>query len=469
MIEKLSLTELQLIIRDSLYLAFPEMYWVIAEISEIKENSSGHCYLELIEKHPEEDNIKARIKAIIWSKRYGFLRSFFENITGESLREGLKILIKIKIEYHEVYGLSLVITDIDPGFTIGEMAMKRQQIVKKLEQEGVFSMNKELEFPDFPQRIAIISSKNAAGYSDFINQLKGNSFGYSFYTELIESAMQGVETEPGVINALDKIALRAHLFDLVVIIRGGGSQTDLSWFDSYNIAYHITQFPLPVITGIGHDKDMSVTDMVASRYLKTPTAVADYLIDCMAFAENRIVDMSSRIRDISQIIIEQNRNLVQTYKTKLLPLAHILMSEIKELLSAKIIEIVTYGKEQTFRAGLVHVNHRSRLVSGVKSFFSGKYIKMDRTCQLLKSCTLNTIDRNRIMLDGLGNTLNIMKPENVLQRGYTITSIDGRILKNSARLKAGDLIDTQFSDGAVSSRVLRNNGQGGDRETGGKI
>ena len=179
--EKLTLTELQLIIRDSLYIALPEMYWVIAEISEIKENYAGHCYLELIEKHPDEKNVRARVKAIIWSTRYRFLKSFFENITGESLREGLKILVKTKVEYHEIYGLSLVISDIDPAFTIGDMAMKRQMVIKRLEQDGVFSMNKELEFPVVPQRIAIISSKNAAGYSDFIQQLTENSFGYVFH------------------------------------------------------------------------------------------------------------------------------------------------------------------------------------------------------------------------------------------------------------------------------------------------
>ena len=213
----------------------------------LKKTHAGHCYLELIEKHPDEKNVRARVKAIIWSKRYRFLKSFFENITGESLKEGLKILVKTKVEYHEVYGLSLVISDIDPSFTIGEMALKRQMIIKRLEEEGVFPMNKEIDFPVVPQRIAIISSKNAAGYSDFINHLDGNSYGYVFYTALFETVMQGTETEQSVISALDKIADYSGLFDLVVIIRGGGSQTDLSWFDSYNIAYHVTQFPLPVL------------------------------------------------------------------------------------------------------------------------------------------------------------------------------------------------------------------------------
>lgn len=454
MTEKLSLTELQLIIRDSLYLALPDMYWVIAEISEIKENYAGHCYLELIEKYPDEKNVRARAKAIIWSNRYRFLKSFFENITGESLMEGLKILVKTKVEYHELYGLSLVITDIDPAFTIGEMAMKRQLVIKKLEEEGVFSMNKEIDFPAVPQRIAIISSKNAAGYSDFINQLTGNSSGYIFYTALIETAMQGTETEQGVISALDKIALNSDLFDLVVIIRGGGSQSDLSWFDSYNIAYHVTQFPLPVITGIGHDKDMSVTDMVANRALKTPTAVADFLIDCVAGAENHLIEVSSEITDISRIIIEKNRNRIETSRIRLIPLSRIMISEIKDRLSGNIIEIINIGKEHIIRAGLAPANQESRLVSAVKSFSSGKKSVLKRTIQNLTDFTTNALDRNNIRVAGLGNTLSILKPENVLKRGYTITSFNGRILKKSDQVKTDDLIDTQFSEGTVKSRIL---------------
>lgn len=175
--EKLSLYELQLIIKDSLYMALPDMYWVIAEISEIKENYAGHCYLELIEKLPDDKNIRARVKAVAWSNRYRFLKSYFENITGESLKEGLKVLIRIKVEYHEVYGLSLIISDIDPAFTIGELAIKRQQILKRLEEDGVLTMNRDLDFPLVPHRVAVISSKNAAGYTDFIDQLTANSFG----------------------------------------------------------------------------------------------------------------------------------------------------------------------------------------------------------------------------------------------------------------------------------------------------
>jgi exodeoxyribonuclease VII large subunit len=454
MTEKISLTELQLIIRDSLYVALPDFYWVMAEISELKENSAGHCYLELIEKHPDENNVRARVKAIIWSTRFRFLKAFFENITGETLREGLKILVKTKVEYHEVYGLSLIISDIDPAFTVGEMAMKRQLIIKRLEQEGVFTMNKDLQLPAVPQRIAVISSKNAAGYNDFVNHLKGNSPGYIFYTSLIEASLQGIETEQSVTNALDKIALTPDLFDLVVIIRGGGSQSDLSWFDNYNIAYHITQFPLPVVTGIGHDKDISVTDMVANKSLKTPTAVADFLIDSVACAENYLIEMIPGIINASRIIIEKNKIRVESSLGKLFPLARIMMSSIKDILTSKIIEINTTGKELIFRAALIPASQRSKLSSSVKSLFLRNKATFERNNQRFITGTKNFMSVSNGRINALENTLQLLNPLNILQRGYTITSYNGKILKLSDKIKAGDIIDTQFSDGTTRSRVI---------------
>jgi Exonuclease VII, large subunit len=464
MTEKVSLTELQLIIRDSLYMALPDVYWVIAEISEIKENSAGHCYLELIEKQPDEKNVRSRIKAIIWSNRYRFLKAFFENITGESLREGLKILVKTKVEYHELYGLSLIISDIDPVFTIGELAMKRQLVIKKLEEEGVFSMNKELPFPAFPQRVAVISSKNAAGYSDFINQLKNNSFGYSFYTALIETSLQGTETEKSVISALDRIANHVDLFDLVVIIRGGGSQTDLSWFDNYNIAYHVTQFPLPVITGIGHDKDVSVTDMVANRSLKTPTAVADFLVDSVVASENYIVEMSTGIIDGSRIIIEKNRNRIENSGIKLLPLARVMMSEVRDRLSSKIIDILSIGKELIFRASLIPSNQESLLSANAKSYILQKEMLVNRNVQRLSTSINNCLSVNSVRLKSLGSTLQLLNPENILQRGYSITSINGVILKNNEQINNDDIIDTQLYKGTIKSRVVEKKAKTGEGE-----
>jgi exodeoxyribonuclease VII large subunit len=410
MSEKLSLTELQLIIKDSLYLALPGMYWVIAEISEMKENYNGHCYLELVEKLPDELNIRSRVKAVIWSSRYRFIKSYFENATGESLRDGLKILIRVKIEYHEIYGLSLVINDIDPGFTIGEMALKRQQILKKLEEDGVLTMNRELEFPVVPQRIAVISSASAAGYTDFMKHLKGNSFGYVFYSALFETPMQGKESESGIIKALDRIATHIDKFDLAVIIRGGGSQTDLSWFDNYNIAYYITQFPLPVITGIGHEKDLSVTDIVAHRSLKTPTAVADFLIGCMNDTDNHIIDLSNEIADRSMLMMAESKMKIETARLRLIPVS------------------------------------KAQLVSNSTA--------LKRRGEILVNASKNRLNIINSQLTGFGNSLKILDPENVLKRGYTITSLNGKILKKCGQVKKEDVLDTKFSDGSVKSKVF---------------
>lgn len=453
MTEKVSLTELQLIIRDSLYFSLPDAYWVMAEISELKENSSGHCYLELIEKNQDEKNIRARVKAIIWSTRYRFLKAYFENVTGEAFREGLKILVKAKIEYHEVYGLSLILTDIDPAFTLGDMAIRRQLIIQRLEQEGVLLMNRELTFPAVPQKIAIISSKNAAGYTDFVNQLKNNNYRYVFYTKLIETTLQGEETETSVINALNQIATEISLFDIVVIIRGGGSQSDLAWFDNYNIAYHITQFPLPVVTGIGHDKDFSVSDMVAHKSLKTPTAVADFLIESVASADNYILEMCSGIIKASGTIIEKNRAIIESARIRLFPLSRILMNDLKDKLSNQIIEIINVGKELFIRAGLIPANQKSRMRSIVSSLFSAKKTSLSLNNKHLQNSVLYVLKTNEARIKNFDGTLQLLKPENILKRGYSITSVNGKIIKGGDEVAKNDIIDTQLCKGTLRSII----------------
>jgi exodeoxyribonuclease VII large subunit len=452
--EKLTLTELQLIIKDSLYIALPDMYWVIAEISEMKENYNGHCYLELVEKHTSENSIRARVRAVIWSNRFRFLKSFFENTTNESLREGMKVLVRVKIEYHEVYGLSLVINDIDPAFTIGEMAIKRQQILKKLEEEGVLTMNKELDFPVLPQRIAVISSTNAAGYSDFIKHLRENSFGYVFLTTLFETPLQGTDTETGVVRAFDRIAAQLENFDLAVIIRGGGSQTDLSWFDNYNIAYYVTQFPLPVITGIGHEKDLSVTDIVAHRSLKTPTAVADFLVECMNNTENNLNEITRVIFENAREILENNKMRIDASRLKLIPVAKMMISEFKEDLSGVLIEMINTGKDFILRAGLLPAKQKSRLVSGTRSYMSSYGSFLVRERQSLSGNSRNYLNNISRVMSGYTNSIKILDPENVLKRGYTITSMNGKIIKKRTQLDKGYVIDTRFSDGSVSSKII---------------
>jgi len=452
--EKLSLTELQLAIKDSLYLALPDMYWVIAEISEIKENYNGHCYLELIEKHPDDINIRARVRAVIWNSRYRFLKTFFENSAGESIREGMKILVRVKVEYHEVYGLSLVINDIDPAFTLGDMAVRRQQIIRRLEYEGVISMNRELEIPLLPQRIAVISSGSAAGYTDFINHLKNNNFGYVFYTALFETPVQGKETETGVIKALEKIAGHLDKFDLAVIIRGGGSQTDLSWFDSYAIAYYITQFPVPVITGIGHDKDLSVTDIVANVSLRTPTAVADFLIEKMNEAENLISELGASVNDMVKTMLDEAGRKVETALFRLAPVTRMMISGFRALLSSVETEMTRTGKSFLARAGSIPESQRHRIAAASHSLISRKETILKHNQVLAVTISRNSMAAIQNRLNGFENSLKILDPVNVLNRGYTITSVNGKIVMKGKSLKKDDVISTRFSDGTISSKVV---------------
>jgi len=267
--------------------------------------------------------------------------------------------------------------------------------------------------------------------------------------------MQGTDTEINVITTLNRIAQFAGLFDVVAIIRGGGSQSDLSWFDNYNIAYHVTQFPLPVITGIGHEKDLSVTDMVAFQSLKTPTAVADYLIDCIAGTETHLNEMSSEIADRSGIIIEENRSRIETCRLKLIPVAKVMISDIKEQLSGRVIEIINTGKEIMGKAALIPAYHKSRLVASAKSLIEKDELLFKQKKHNLISYSINSLNSNNIKINGLINSLKILNPENVLKRGYTITSMNGEIIKNSGLIKIDDIIDTTFHDGKIKSKVIK--------------
>lgn len=318
----ISLLELNHNIQESLKKGFPESLWIIAEISELKINRNGHCYLELIEKDLINENIVARSRATIWAFTFKMIKPYFESVTSQELLPGLKILFKASIEFHEAYGLSLNITDIEPNYTLGDLAKKRAETIKRLENDGIINMNKELELPKVIQRIAIISSETAAGYQDFITQLNNNNFNFAFYTKLFPSVMQGVQAEESIINSLEKIYQYEELFDIAVLIRGGGSQADLNCFNNYLLASHISQFPLPVLTGIGHDKDESVTDIVAHTKLKTPTAVAEFIIQQNMVFENYIDGIGTSIYENVKDYISQQLNRLQHIKNMMSPITN---------------------------------------------------------------------------------------------------------------------------------------------------
>ena len=305
---KLTLFELNQQIKEAICDAIPGAVWVTAEISELKENRNGHCYLELVEKRGDE--IVARARATIWSYTYRILKPYFETTTGQFFSCDLKVLVKASVEFHPCYGLSLNIKDIDPAYTMGDMMLNRREIIERLKHEGIFGMNKELELPLVPQNIAVISSGTAAGYQDFINQLEMNSQGFKFYTHLFEAYMQGAGTVPSIISALEQIFKYDAFFDVVVVIRGGGATADLSSFDNYNLAFHITQFPLPVITGIGHEKDDTIIDLVAHTRLKTPTAVAEFLI-------NGAGRFYEQLTGLEEVVTERCRKILEYKKEQL--------------------------------------------------------------------------------------------------------------------------------------------------------
>lgn len=409
--EKITLAELQGLIRDRIYEALPGSFWVIAEIAELKVNSAGHCYLELTGSDSPGGKVIARARATIWASKYRSLNTFFNASTGIPLRAGITILFKATVEYHELYGLSLNLSDIDPSYTAGEMALKREAVIRRLTEDGVISMNRELELPPYPRYIAIISSSKAAGYQDFINHLTLNPYGYVFVPELFEAVMQGEDTESSVTEALDMISEEADRFDAVAIIRGGGSTTDLSWFDSYEIAFHITQFPLPVLTGIGHEKDTSVTDMVACKSLKTPTAVADFLVEHTLASENHILEMAGTLAEV-------------------------------------VSDTITSAGEQL-------TSLQNRIASTARLVVKVRHEQLGYHSERLRRSEVNTLRAARELTDRLENALRHLDPAGVLKRGFTLTAKNGLIIRSPRDLAPGDTITTHFEKGEATSTVIK--------------
>jgi len=292
-------------------------YWITAEINEIKTNANGHCYLSLIEKEENGEQLKAKVAATIWASAFRLIKPYFESSTGRPLSAGLKVLVKAGIQFHVLYGISLNIVDIEPSYTVGSMALQRRNTIAQLQSDGVFDMNRELELPILPQRIAVISSEQAAGYQDFIHQLYDNDEGYAFAVTLFSASVQGAAATTEIIAALDAINDCRTVFDAVVIIRGGGATADLVCFDDYALAAHVAQFPLPVLTGIGHNKDESVVDMVAHQSLKTPTAAADFLIDCIALQEAELEALGKSMESIAGTVLNNENYALSLLKQQL--------------------------------------------------------------------------------------------------------------------------------------------------------
>jgi len=475
--QKLTLSELNKQIGDVLESAFPKGVWVVGEISELKENRNGHCYLELIEKQGIE--IVARSRATIWSYTYRMLKPYFETSTGQLFTSGIKILVQVSVEFHAAYGLSLNIKDIDPVYTIGDMAMQRREIVERLKTEGVFEMNKELQLPLVPQKIAVISSASAAGYQDFVNQLNNNKQGFVFYIKLFQATMQGTETAPSIMAALERIFGYDDFFDAVVIIRGGGATADLSSFDNYDLAYFVTQFPLPVITGIGHEKDDTIVDLVSHTRLKTPTAVAEFFIAGIERYYDRILELENEIvRLTRETLDDKNANLERV--------AADLNQSVTRYIGDRQVELTRRGNrlhrmvgQYTYKKEHKLEKMKQQLKSSVLLWFSvagnrlllkrtkvkhavdDSLLKQNATILHLKDQLAAKAERRLLKEQGRihynENTARLIDPVNVLKRGYTITFSNGKLVKKAAQLKVNDEIETLFAMGNVKSKITKTN------------
>lgn len=406
-----SLSELTRFINRVVKVNFEEAIWVRAEISECRENATGHCYLELVEKDPHSDTLTAKIKGNIWVNTYRMLKPYFENSTGHSLRAGINILVAVTVEFHDVFGISLNIRDIDPSYTIGALAKRKQEIIRQLEADGIMDMNKALSFSSLPNRIAIISSPTAAGYDDFCNQLESNAEKFIFYKKLFPVTMQGDLAESSIIDALDAIYNHIDLFDAVVIIRGGGATTDLACFDSYELAVHCAQFPLPIIAGIGHQRDLSIVDMVAHSSVKTPTAAAVLLIEMMKNAKSKMTETYTAIYRLLKTFLQNQQNLITN-----------ITGEIRHSLRHK-----SSAKKMMLE------KQKARLIQAVKLSLNTQKSKL----RLLES----NIERH--------------DPSFLLKYGYTITTINGKKMSSVEEVKDKDLIRTYLSDGTIESIVKK--------------
>lgn len=427
----ISLCELLTQVKTAMKNSLPHSWWVIAEISELKVNFSGHCYIELIEKNEDTESVKAKVRATIWASAFRMVQPYFRTSTGMDLTAGIKIMVKVAPEFHEIFGFSLNITDIEPAYTIGEMARRRLEIINRLKSEGVFEMNRSLTLCEIPSRIAVISSATAAGLGDFMHQLTNNQYGYKFLIKLFPAVMQGEEAEQSVITALDKVNAAADDFDVIAIIRGGGSQSDLSCFNSYWLNYNICQFPLPVLTGIGHEQDESIADLVAWRRLKTPTAVAEFLIDCFRETEMNINERTmSLFNMVTDKVRSENDRLVRTLMA--------LKPVVRERLRAQAAALRITGLNLKTSAG-------SRILKE-----SGKIDQINR--QLASQLKTYMAEKNH-NLELLEKRTAYLDPFLVLKRGYSITYLNGKALKDPASVKGGDMVDTRLAGGTIHSKI----------------
>ena len=379
-----TLSELCQAIEQVLQFELGDTYWVRAEIASLTER--GHCYMELVEK-AKNNTVAAKVRATCWQQVYHLLSAYFATETGQTLSVGMQVLLQVEVSFHSVYGLSLNVVGIDPTFTLGDLARQRQLTIQRLQEDGVMDLQRALTIPSLPRRIAVISAADAAGYGDFCHQLLSNSSGFLFRTQLFPAVMQGDQSPASIIAALEQIAYQVEQYDVVVIVRGGGATTDLRNFDDYSLAFHCANFPLPIIAGIGHTRDVSVVDMVVHTSVKTPTAAAEWLITAMQEQADRLAELQLRLQRIAQHAIRKQQN------------------------------------------------------------------QLDNLWQSLRFATQRRLHRQRTQLEFWEKTIALHSPERIYRMGYSLTMVNGKIVKSINDVKAGEQLLTHTADGVIQSEV----------------
>ena len=403
--------------------------WVVAETSDLRV-VRGHCYMELVEKNDAGTTV-AKLNAAIWSSNYPRLVAKFMATTGAELKTGMKVLVKVSANFHSQFGFKAVINDIDPSYTMGDMARQRLEILKRLKADGIIDMNKELPITAVPQRIAVISAAGAAGYGDFMNQLANNPYRLKFYTCLFGASMQGAQTVPTVLAALDRINEHLDLFDAVVIIRGGGATSELNSFDNYDLAAAVAQFPLPVIVGIGHDRDETVLDFVAAIRVKTPTAAAEWLI-------NRGTNALAHLDELQETVVTAVRDTVGHAREQLAYYTSMIPAASRRIIDTNMLRLDNYTKAIPLAAN---------------NLITAQCTRLDRALERMGEAVEHALQREQQRLQALGDKAALLSPENTLQRGYSLVTKDGKCVTAGSQLQPGDHIHVQFAEGSTDATV----------------
>lgn len=451
-----SLYELTASIRLAIARAMPQTYWVRAEISEGRRNINGHFYCKFIEKNAAGQDI-ASANGIIWAGTYNIIKARYERETGQALAAGIKVLVNVKVNFHERYGLSLVVNDIDPSYTLGDMVRRRKEILAQLAKDGVANMNKEIVLPRPLMRIAIITSETAAGYGDFMNHIKSNGYGFQFNIKLFPATMQGDKVETSVITALNCIAAEAANWDAVAIIRGGGAVSDLNGFESYALASNIAQFVLPVITGIGHERDETVIDLVANTRCKTPTAVADFLVSCAMGETETLSALSVRLqRAATQIVANQNKRFAYT-ASRIAPAFSNACKIARLGFDRLLLRIPRAVKEVCARED----TRLQRLAVKTEMLATNatrlQTLELQRRTERLKRAVATLLQANKTRIDTAEKNIKLAGPERMFHLGFSLTTINGKAIVDASQLKPGDTITTRFAKGEAVSRVEKTN------------